>query len=206
LILKLAEQLPCKYEAEAFRLTNNANIQDVSNMVPVLRSLIANSFLTISWIDLSNNAIVSLPQDLSSLPLTTLYLHGNRISSWSDVDTVVCQLPRLASFTLFGNPIAAQPHYKNELLTKLMTSPVRCAPLKQLDFVALSTQDLVVGAMHDVLVKKSGSSSQRAQPSVMMKMAKEAIATKSPRKITTPRRSGSQSPRNTVGASVSPRR
>lgn len=208
IISKLAEQLSGKYEAEAFRLTNNAKIRDVTQLVPVLRSLIANSFLTLSWIDISNNAISQLSVDLTQLPLSTLYLHGNHISDWSVVDHVVCQLPCLSSVTLYGNPLAQQPHYKKDLLNKLLLAPARSVPLKQIDFVALSTQDVVVSAMHDALNNKKGGSG------ALMAMAKQSVAQKSPRGIISPRKSSAAaaatvyqgSISSTSGGATSPRR
>ena len=144
---KLASAMTFKYECEAIRLCNNG-VVDVSQIVPVLRNVVANYFLTLHWVDVSNNQITTLC-DLSCLPLTTLYLHANRISDWTEIEKWVCNLPMLQSVTLFGNPIAtSNTCYKQEALRRLLG--VQGKPLRQLDFCALSAQDLHVAGMYDV--------------------------------------------------------
>jgi Leucine-rich repeat (LRR) protein len=152
-LAKLAGAMNFKYQCEAVRLCNNS-IADLTQLVPVLRSVVANYFLSLHWIDLSSNNITTLC-DLSSLPLTTLYLHANRISDWSEVDKWVCNLPLLQSITMFGNPIAtSSDSYKQEMLRRLFGVPGK--PVRQLDFVALSSQDLHVSGMYDLFHKGKG--------------------------------------------------
>jgi hypothetical protein len=153
-LAQLASSLKFKYCCESVRLCNNG-LSDLSQLLPVLRVCVANYFLTLHWIDLSSNNITKLC-DLSSLPLTTLYLHGNRISDWSEVDQHVCNLPLLQSVTLHGNPIATSNElYKQEILRRLFAVPGR--PIRQVDFVALSAQDLHVAGMYDVFHKGKGA-------------------------------------------------
>lgn len=194
----LGEMLDHKYEAHAFRLSNNPEIRDIRQLVPVLRTLIANSFLTITWLDLSCNAIVHLPADLVALPLQSLYLHGNQISDWAEIDNVVVPIATLTSVTMHGTPLAQQPNYKFELMSRLMTAPGREIPLKQIDFVPVSTQDIVVGSMQEAFKKKKSSDKvATARSAAMRELAAQSMASKSPR-VVTPRS-------RTRGPSMSPR-
>lgn len=206
-VARLGEMLEHKYEAHAFRLSNNADIRDIRQLVPVLRTLIANSFLTITWLDLSCNNITHLPADLVALPLQSLYLHGNQISDWAEVDNVVVPIVTITSVTLHGTPLAQQPNYKFELLSRLMTAPRRVIPLKQIDFVPVSTQDIVVGSMQESFKKKKSSDKvASARCAAMKELASQSVMSRSPR-VVTPRgraRGPSSSPRQQVPAS--PRR
>lgn len=159
MLAKLASAMNFKYTCEAVRLCNNG-ISDLTNLMPVLKTIVSNYFLTLHWIDLSSNNITALC-DLSSLPLTTLYVHGNRISDWGEVDRWICNLPLLQSVTMFGNPIATSSDtYKHEMLRRLFR--VEGKPLRQLDFVALSSQDLHVSGMYDVFNKGKGGVFKKA--------------------------------------------
>jgi hypothetical protein len=181
---RLAEQLHCKYECEALRLCRN-ELSDVSDLTVVLRSLVANSFLTISWLDLNSNNISVVP-DLSVLPLTTLHLHNNSISDLSEVDKLA-KLPYLSAITLFGNPIATKStDYKNDVLTKLLGSSARRVPLRSLDFAVLSLQDLNVGTMYECFKKHV--------PIFNSSVAKYVSRYASPRQSGTPRASRKEKP------------
>jgi hypothetical protein len=197
-VARLGEMLEHKYEAHAFRLSNNPEIRDIRQLIPVLRTLIANSFLTITWLDLSCNAIVHLPADLVALPLQSLYLHGNLINDWAEVDNVVVPIVTLTSVTMHGTPLAQQPNYKFELMSRLMTAPQREIPLKQIDFVPVSTQDIVVGSMQEAFKKKKSSDKvATARSAAMRELASQSMASKNPR-VVTPRsraRGPSMSPR-----------
>lgn len=198
LVTKLGEMLDHKYEAHAFRLSNNPQIREIRQLVPVLRTLIANSFLTLTWLDISCNSIVHLPPDLVTLPLSSLYLHGNNISDWAEVDNVVCPITTLTSITLHGTPLAQQPNYKFELLSRLMTAAGREVPLKQIDFVPVSTQDIVLGSMQETFKKKkSNDKVATARSAAMRELAMQSVSQKSPR-VVTPRS-------KTRGPAVSPR-
>lgn len=146
---QLASKLASKYDGEVVRMCNN-NLVSASNLVPVLRNLVANHFLTIQWIDLSNNMLTTVP-DLSSLPLKTLYLHANNISDWQEIEEHVCVLPQLTSVTCHGNPIATKDKdYKQQLLMRIQRAKALMkgsAPIKLVDFVAVSACDTHVATM-----------------------------------------------------------
>ena len=150
LIQSLGKEMASKYTADSIRLSNNA-IPDVERIVPVLRNLVADSILTVTWIDLSCNRITSVPPSIEKLQaLSHLYLHSNQISDWQHVRTVRKALPKLTTVTFFGNPIATtNTDYKQIALSILLHLPPGGAPLKSLDFVALSAQDRHVTMMYE---------------------------------------------------------
>jgi hypothetical protein len=144
---KLASELRGKYVADAVRASSNS-IQDGSQIVKVLRNLVANYYMSISWLDLSCNRLILVPDNLASLPLTTLYLHSNHISSWTEVEKLK-QLKSLTAVTLFGNEIATQTEeYKSVALSMLLSVKGKLTPLKSLDFVALTAVDKELTAHH----------------------------------------------------------
>ena len=140
----LASKLPNKFEADSIRLCNN-ELVSLDNLMPVLRSLVVDHSLTLNWLDLSNNALQSIPADIALLPITTLYLHSNRIEKWATVQTLRT-LPLLQVLTLYGNPIATKDSdYKSKVLAVLLApNPTRKAHLKSLDFCALTPSDVHV--------------------------------------------------------------
>ncbi|CCW72095.1 unnamed protein product [Phytomonas sp. Hart1] len=138
-----------KYDANSVRISSCQLGEGVDQfLIPVLRVLVANALLMIHSLDLSCNHISDLP-DFSPLPLQRLYLHGNHIADWAQVETRVCPLPLLTSLTLHGNPIADHdPGYWRELLGRLLNHPNRAVRLRQLDFVTLSVQDYNLAGLH----------------------------------------------------------
>ena len=147
---QLAARLASKYDGEVIRLCNN-QMASAANLVPVLRNLVANHFLTVQWVDLSSNLLTDVP-DLTSLPLRTLYLHANKIADWAVIEERVCTLPLLTSVTCHGNPIATKdPNYKQQLLMRLQRAKAAMAgslPIKLVDFVAVSACDTQVAKMY----------------------------------------------------------
>lgn len=143
---RLAAELPHKYVADAVRVSSN-KLVDASRLVHVMQNLVANFYLSISWLDLSCNQIEILPNDLAKLPLTTLYLHANHIQSWEEVRKVTA-LRQLTAVTLHGNEIANSPEYKTIALAMLLNPPGKTAVLKSFDFVALSKVDTKITEQH----------------------------------------------------------
>ncbi|KAG5485204.1 hypothetical protein CUR178_06563 [Leishmania enriettii] len=100
-----------RYDASCVRVSGCHLQAKMTQLVPVLRRLVANCLLTLHTLDLSQNEISSLP-DLSLLPLQSLKLHGNAIADWRVVETQIAPLPYLAILTLHGNPIAEEMDVK----------------------------------------------------------------------------------------------
>jgi hypothetical protein len=151
LIDVLKKDMTHKYAAESVRLSSNS-LETLDHLVPMLRSLCVDSVLTITWLDLSCNRIVSVPPSIGTLlHLASLYLHSNNIQDWASVKTIRQQLHQLHSVTLFGNPIATKnPDYRQIALGILLkTNPQTDVPLKSLDFVALTGQDKNVTMMYE---------------------------------------------------------
>jgi hypothetical protein len=139
---RLAAELRGKFEAEAIRLSSNS-LQDGSQIVKVVRNLVVNHYMSVSWLDLSCNQLTVVPTNLGVLPLTALYLHSNHISSWSEVEKLK-ELKQLTVLTLFGNGVASDtPDYKQVALAMLTNVPGKKVPLKSFDFVAVTKVDNV---------------------------------------------------------------
>ena len=71
----------------------------------------------IMWVDLSFNQLKRVDENLAEfLPnLSTLYLHANQISKYSDIRRLSC-FTKMKSLTLYGNPVEEQKHYRNVVL------------------------------------------------------------------------------------------
>ena len=165
---QLLEHIETKYETECVRLCNN-DLVDCADLLKLLRGVCVNYYLTISWLDISCNHLVNVPNALATLPLTTLYLHANEISSWDEVKKITT-LPRLATVTLHGNPIAQKtPDYKLVALSILLGAPARTVPLKSLDFVSLSAVDVQLTGMH-VRVHQKDRSIPKLDPKTAVKI------------------------------------
>ena len=120
----------CKEEIKGLRLSNNA----IPNFM--IFAAIESSHLDcykISWIDLSFNQLKKVDENLAShLPqVTTLYLHANQISRYSDIRRLSC-FTTVKSLTLYGNPVEEQKHYRNVVLYYFPN-------LTQLDFSVITT-------------------------------------------------------------------
>ena len=73
-------------------------------------------------LDLSNNGIVELPrkevfQELHSLKF--LYLHGNKIENWTDIESLTGLGESVVHLTVFNNPITTVPGYRHFLVNAL---------------------------------------------------------------------------------------
>lgn len=93
------------YICSGARYANNAlsNPVDLAELSVVIKSTIINAFYFLTVVDLSSNALTSIP-DLSEFPLVSLQLHGNNISDWAETEKLN-KLSKLQSLTLFGNPL-----------------------------------------------------------------------------------------------------
>lgn len=140
-----------KHDANAVRISSCKLQERVDKLALILRGLVANAFITIRSLDLSDNLLTTIPP-LTSLPLQKLFLHGNRIRDWREVEEHVCPLPFIRFLTLHGNPIAESrdPPYWPYLLSSLLRHPHRLVRLKQLDFVTLTAQDYNVAGSFDL--------------------------------------------------------
>lgn len=140
-----------KYDANAIRISSCMLQDKVDKLALILRGIVANAFITICSLDLSDNQLTSIPP-LLSIPLQKLFLHGNLISDWQEVEERVCPLPFVRFFTLHGNPIAKsiEPLYWPCILSRMLRHPHRLVRLKQLDFVTLTAQDYHMAGSFDL--------------------------------------------------------
>lgn len=147
--------LGVKFSATSVRISSCHLQRRMERFTEVLRSVIANVFVTVSVLDLSDNELTVLP-NLSRLPLQKLLLHANCISNWMEVEDKVCPLPFLTILTLHGNPISDRnPHYWPLAISQLMRHPNRRAKLRQLDFVTLTAQDYNMAAAYEKFTPSS---------------------------------------------------
>lgn len=73
-------------------------------------------------LDLSNNGIVELPKKevfKEMYNLKFLYLHGNKIENWTDVESLTALPESIVHVTLFNNPITTVPGYRHFLVNAL---------------------------------------------------------------------------------------
>ena len=133
-----------RYAASGLRLCNNA-IENAKELDQVIRLSLFNAFYFLTWVDLSSNKLVAVP-DLSQYPVTTLYLHDNKIKDWAELKKLA-DLPQLHSLTLFGNELQeiapSSRDYKFRALTAVK-GPSRSAKdmaLKTFDHSVLSPSE-----------------------------------------------------------------
>ena len=82
-----------------------------------------NRFKHLAKIDLSNNAIASLPKKnifQSMRNLKILYLHENQISEWDDMENLT-GLPNIRHLTLFNNPCSQLSGYRHYMVNSIPT-------------------------------------------------------------------------------------
>uniref|UniRef100_A0A3B3XUN5 Leucine-rich repeat-containing protein 51 n=1 Tax=Poecilia mexicana TaxID=48701 RepID=A0A3B3XUN5_9TELE len=98
-----------KYLSRALRLSNNSII-DLCDLHQTVSHFLAEPS-SLAWLDLSFNKLSHIDKVLCELHgLRVLYLHGNNISTLSEVDRLAV-LPHLHSVTLHGNPIETNKTY-----------------------------------------------------------------------------------------------
>lgn len=146
----LLGKVEIRYDASSVRISGCNLSSDLGRLVPALRGVVANAYLTLHSLDLSDNAITEVP-DLSLLPIQKLQLHANRISDWRTIEERVATLPLLYAVTLHGNPLAErEPKYWPMLVALLVRSRKRLVTLKSVDFVTLSAEDYNVAGAYEM--------------------------------------------------------
>lgn len=171
------ERLSNRYDAICVRVSSCNLGPKIELLVPVLRRLVVNCFITLQSLDLSDNQITEIP-DLRLLPLQKLQLHANRISSWAEVETKVAPLPYLSFVTLHGNPIADENKvYWRRLLSCLMRSTTRRVALQHVDFVMLTAQDYEMAGAFEMFA--SGSEGVMRKAKAMAGSTKSLLGTTS---------------------------
>ncbi|XP_006003641.1 leucine rich repeat containing 51 [Latimeria chalumnae] len=121
-----------KFYSRSIKLNNNT-LTDLTNFNEVLSKMITDISM-LSWIDLSFNDLSAIEPVLTLYKnLKVLYLHGNSISSLSEVDKLAC-LPYLKTLTLHGNPIETEKGYRNYVVVTL-------PQVKKFDFSGVTKQD-----------------------------------------------------------------
>jgi Ran GTPase-activating protein (RanGAP) involved in mRNA processing and transport len=96
---------------------NNNKITDLDDMKEALHAIF-DDLSKLQWLDLSGNAISSIPPTaFADYPeLFTLHLHGNGLSKYADVDNLARHLPNLHALTLHGNPLDEKKHFRNYVI------------------------------------------------------------------------------------------
>eukprot|EP00056_Hartaetosiga_gracilis_P017940 m.8940 g.8940 ORF g.8940 m.8940 type:complete len:193 (+) comp6248_c1_seq1:41-619(+) len=116
----------------ALKLNNNA-LASFEGFPTVLNSIMWD-VQSITLLDLSFNAISVLCNDFFCLPnLGVLYLHGNDISSFKEVNKLV-QIENLKILSLHGNPIEKEDGYRNFVIALFPA-------LKKFDFSGVTRKD-----------------------------------------------------------------
>ncbi|KAG7322008.1 hypothetical protein KOW79_014866 [Hemibagrus wyckioides] len=127
-----------KFSSHVLRLNNNL----VSNMTGLMETLSA-LFVEpkrLAWLDLSFNNITHIHPVLTELvELRVLYLHGNSVCNFSEVDKLRT-LPLLHTITLHGNNIETRHGYRNYVIATL-------PHLKMMDFSAVTKQERVTASL-----------------------------------------------------------
>ncbi|XP_027901246.1 leucine-rich repeat-containing protein 51 isoform X1 [Xiphophorus couchianus] len=127
-----------KYLSCSLRLSNNSII-DLCDLHQTVSHFLAEPS-SLAWLDLSFNKLSHIDKVLCELHgLRVLYLHGNNISTLSEVDRLGV-LPHLHSVTLHGNPIETNKTYRNRVISAL-------PQLKTMDFSAVTQQERVLAKL-----------------------------------------------------------
>jgi len=121
-----------RYNSNVIRLSNN-NLVDTHGLYQLALDLVECPE-NIAWLDLSFNDIEEVTDDILEFPnLKMIYLHGNKISSLTDLSKLK-SLPNLYSVTLHGNPLENKPDYRSSILTMLPY-------LRSLDFAKVTDRE-----------------------------------------------------------------
>lgn len=121
-----------RYNSNVIRLSNNSLV-DTRGLYQLALDLVECPE-DIAWLDLSFNEIEEVTDDILEFPnLKMIYLHGNKISSLTDLSRLKL-LPNLYSLTLHGNPLENSPGYRSSILTMLPY-------LRSLDFAKVTDRE-----------------------------------------------------------------
>jgi len=121
-----------RYNSNVIRLSNN-NLSDTHGLYQLALDLVECPE-NIAWLDLSFNDIDEVTNDILEFSnLKMIYLHGNKISSLSDLQKLR-SLPNLYSLTLHGNPLENYPNYRTTVISMLPN-------LKSLDFAKVTERE-----------------------------------------------------------------
>eukprot|EP00747_Dinoflagellata_sp_TGD_P163550 gnl/TRDRNA2_/TRDRNA2_182328_c0_seq1.p1 gnl/TRDRNA2_/TRDRNA2_182328_c0~~gnl/TRDRNA2_/TRDRNA2_182328_c0_seq1.p1 ORF type:complete len:246 (-),score=34.89 gnl/TRDRNA2_/TRDRNA2_182328_c0_seq1:109-846(-) len=109
------KRISVKYVTTSVKLNNN-HLETVVGLGQMLEFAMPNPLLSLEWIDLSFNQLVTIePALLRFVNLRALYLHGNCISSLPATERLN-KLPKLMSLTLNGNPIENSKIYRSYVI------------------------------------------------------------------------------------------
>ena len=107
------------YHCTTLKLNNNA-FKSVLDFIPFVQAVVYKPATFLTIVDLSCNEIEILPPSFESLPLHTLLLHQNKISSINEVRKLQSSFQTLRKLTLNGNPIqTTTKRYKYVILHHL---------------------------------------------------------------------------------------
>ena len=150
-----------RYVTNAVKLSNN-QFTDVSLLTRAMKMLVRHSVLHLTFLDLGCNCITTLPKELSELPLQVLYLHSNNISSYEEVKKLA-GLTTLHSLTLWNNPLenSASGSYKAHVLYLISSVFQGRVPLRKLDHVTLSKQDVQHCRMYEEFTVRAAENNKR---------------------------------------------
>ncbi|KAB5550084.1 hypothetical protein PHYPO_G00049650 [Pangasianodon hypophthalmus] len=127
-----------KFASRVLRLNNNL-LSNMNGLTETLSALFTEP-KRLAWLDLSFNDITHIHPVLTELvELRVLYLHGNSVCNFSEVDKLGA-LPLLHTITLHGNIIETEHGYRNYVITAL-------PHLKMMDFSAVTKQERVMASI-----------------------------------------------------------
>ncbi|KAL4647090.1 leucine-rich repeat-containing protein 51-like [Arapaima gigas] len=131
-VRKLKQDTDKKFCSGALRLNNN-NLIDLVGFMPTISIFLSDPY-QLAWVDLSFNCLSHIETALTELQqLRVLYLHGNRICKFSEVEKLGV-LPFLRTLTLHGNSIENRRGYRGYVISAL-------PHLKTLDFSTVTKQE-----------------------------------------------------------------
>ncbi|XP_060798185.1 leucine rich repeat containing 51 [Neoarius graeffei] len=127
-----------KFNSRVLRLNNNL-LSNTTGLLETLSALFIEP-KRLSWLDLSFNDITHIHPVLTELvELRVLYLHGNSVCNFSEVDKLGA-LPLLHTITLHGNSIETDHGYRKYVISVL-------PHLKMMDFSAVTKQERVMASI-----------------------------------------------------------
>jgi len=133
--VKSEEKNDSKLDMHSLKLCSN-QISTIATLPHVLSEILEEPS-GLRWLDLSCNEIEEIGEALAGYgELAVLYLHGNRIAAFPELRRLAerCNLAKLRSLTLHGNPVADNKHYRNYLIHFIPS-------LNQLDFSPITRLD-----------------------------------------------------------------